>query len=124
MQFKLYAYTYIEKKQDNLVTLKFNKGLEGYVIFDGKDTYFFSEDGTLKVGDSTIELSKYSIVWCTKDKVKYYNYEKDVISSLEISDNVVYETQNYKIDLKNDTIGSDEVLLPTDTKYLDLISEY
>lgn len=124
MLYKLYAYTYIEKESENLVTVKFNKNLDNYVIYDGKDTYFFSEDGILKVDDAEIKLSKYSVVSCTKDKVKYYDYEKDTFSSLDTGNSVLFQAQSYKVNLKNDTIGSDEVLLPTDTKYLELISEY
>lgn len=124
MEFKLYPYTYINKEDKKLITVDFNKVLEHYLIYDGSDMFFFSDAGTLMIGDSKVGISKYSIVWCSQKTVKYYNYEEDKIVSVNSTDDVLFENEYYQVDLRNDTIGSEENILSSDTKYLDLISKY
>lgn len=122
-EYRLMPFSYINRDGD-LVTKDFDNKIDNYVIYDGVDTYFFSDEGTLVVGDSTVNLSANSYVICNSKKIYYYDYEENLTGSIDLTDNAKYKSTGYVVDLYNDSVGNDGTLLPRSLDYIDFISEY
>ncbi len=122
-EYRLLPYSYINKDAE-IVTKDFEEKLSNYVLYDGQDTYYFSEKGTLKYDDSTINLESGSYVISEGNKVFYYDLKNDKNGVVELSNRAIFQTKNYEVDVLNDTIGHEGNVLPTSFEYIDFISKY
>lgn len=100
------SYITLENDIYTLTTKKYNKKLNHYFLYDGKDLYFFIEKVTLKIDKETITLSPYSyiIVRYNKD-LSYYDKKSDTFKTIEIgNNNITVENDYYKILVDKDII--------------------
>ena len=121
--YKLYKtskFTYLNN--GNIITKYYNGEYGHYVFYNGHSKYLFVDGGTLKSGENTAELYGITEVRVLNDKIDYYNYDLDKYGSMKLSGNAIFTNGYYKIDLINRTIGNDNTLIPSSTKYLDDIS--
>lgn len=121
-EYRLMPFSYIEN--DNIVTSNFNNKLEHYLIYDGLDTYIFSDNGILKVGNNNIKLSSYSYVICDQKRVSYYDSVTDKVTSIILDGDVIFESDYYVVNLIEDSVGNEGNLLPSSVEYVDFISKY
>lgn len=123
--YKVYrTYPYTVLIGDKLITKDFSGTLSDYFIYDGANTYWFSDTGTLVVDGKNIDLSRHSYVICADDKVEYYDYENDEYGTVAYLKSVTYSTDSYTVNLANDKVGSQGNLIPKSIEYIDFISKY
>ena len=118
--YKTGAYSYLNK--GHIITKNYNEKYGRYIFYNGHGKYLFVDGGILTVGNSTVELSGTTEVRVMQDKVDYYNHDLDKYGSMKLSGNVTYKNGYYTVDLVNKTVGNDNTLIPSSTKYLDNIS--
>lgn len=122
--YKLYKtnkFTYLN--DGKIITKDYKEEYGHYVFYNGHSKYLFVDGGTLKSGDSAAELYGITEVRVLNDKIDYYNYDLDKYGSMKLSGNATFTNGYYKIDLINRTIGNDNTLIPSNTKYLDSITK-
>ena len=122
LEYRLQPFTYIS--DGKLITKDFDENIEHYFIYDGLDTYFFSDEGEIIVGESKIKLSKYSYLICSSNRIDYYDTTTNNIGSIEISNTAEYKTDYYTVNISEDTVGESGNILPNSVKYIKFISEY
>lgn len=121
--YKLYKtnkFTYLNN--GNIITKDYDEEYGHYVFYNGHSKFVFVDGGTLKSGGNTAELYGITEVRVLNDKIDYYNYDLDKYGSMKLSGPVTFSNGYYKIDLINRTIGNDNTLIPSSTKYLEDIS--
>lgn len=104
---KGYSYITYENGIYNLTTDKYNKKLNHYFFYDGKDLYFFIEPVTLTVNNEKIELSPFSYVIAKYNKsITYYDKKTDTFKTLEvIDDKSLVENEYYSINISKDNLN-------------------
>lgn len=104
---KGYSYITYENGIYNLTTDKYNKKLNHYFLYDGKDLYFFIEPVTLKVNNEKIELSPFSYVIAKyNNSITYYDKKTDTFKIIEVTDNdSLIENQYYSINISKDNLN-------------------
>ena len=102
-----YSYITYENGIYNLTTDKYNKKLNHYFLYDGKDLYFFIEPVTLTVNNEKIELSSLSYVIAKyNNSITYYDKKTDTFKILEVKDdNSLIENQYYSINISKDSLN-------------------
>lgn len=107
-QYKLNRYTRVngESVQVILQNENLEYGLNNSFVYDGDDVYFFVEDGVIKFGDKSVEVSKFSFVRCEyRGSLSIYNYETDTMTYEEkVTDNVIATFDTYSVNLSVDSI--------------------
>lgn len=115
-QYKIPEFSYIKKINDihYLTFEKYNKNLDHYVLYDGGNLYFFSDSINFKVNGKEVTLSPFSYLVSSQSELKYYNYEKDEFTTIEISEPLIVSSEYYTINVTNDTLDyKDNKLLLT-----------
>ena len=104
---KGYSYITYEKGTYNLTTDKYNKKLNHYFLYDGKDLYFFIEPVTLTVNNEKIELSSLSYVIAKyNNSITYYDKKTDTFKIIDtIDDNSLIENKYYSINISKDSLN-------------------
>ena len=104
---KGYSYITYENGIYNLTKDKYNKKLNHYFFYDGKDLYFFIEPVTLTVNNEKIELSPFSYVIAKYNKsITYYDKKTDTFKTLEvIDDKSLVENEYYSINISKDNLN-------------------
>lgn len=102
-QFKLYKYA-IYFLDDGLHYIKNNIDTGNYSVFflyDGKNTFFFPYEVSLKIGDKEVEkLSKMSFATISDSAITYYDYEDDKGKVIEVNNkDVVVTSENINVNL-------------------------
>ena len=78
-------------------------------LYDGIDTYIFIEDTYVIINNQRYDLSPMSYVTVTGSGVKIYDKSTDKYTAInEVVTSAAAYTENYYIDLKNDTVTSDD----------------
>lgn len=121
-EYRTLPYTYIS--EDKLITKDYNETLENYFLYDGEDTYFFSDAGTLEYNGNVISLSKYSYIVCSSESLIYYDYENDKVGKIDYTGNAVFKSNYYLVSVSGDYVGSDGNILPSGVEYIDTIANY
>jgi len=103
---KGYSYITYEKGIYNLTTDKYDKRLNHYFLYDGKDLYFFIEPVTLTINNEKIELSSLSYVIAKYNKsITYYDKKTDTFKIIETDDdNSTIENDYYSINISKDSL--------------------
>lgn len=103
------GYSYITYKNGNytLTTDKYNKKLNHYFLYDGKDLYFFIEPVILTVNNEKIELSPFSYVIAKYNKsITYYDRKTDTFKIIDTTDdNSLIENKYYSINISKDSLN-------------------
>ena len=112
-----YSYITYQKGIYNLTTIKYNKKLNHYFLYDGRDLYFFIEPITLTIGDEEIKLNSMSyIIAKYKNYISYYDKKTDVFKTIKTTNMDDYiENEYYKLYINRDTLeyqGSNVILTP------------
>lgn len=104
---KGYSYITYEKGIYNITTDKYNKKLNHYFFYDGKDLYFFIEPVTLTVNNEKIELSPFSyIIAKYNNSITYYDKKTDTFKILEVTDDkALIENEYYSINISKDNLN-------------------
>ena len=102
-----YSYITYEKGIYNISTDRYNKKLNHYFFYDGKDLYFFIEPVTLKINDEKIELSPFSYVIAKYNKsISYYDKKTDTFKTIEETDDkILIENEYYSINVSKDYLN-------------------
>lgn len=107
-EYKLPSLAEIYKENDlyyvNINRL--NKTFDHYFLYDGKNTYFFSDNVTITIGDRKIELSPMSYLSCSYlNFIEYYDRESDTFEQILITNEEVLVSTDYMtIDVSGDRI--------------------
>lgn len=124
---KGYSYITYNKGIYNLTTNKYNKKLNHYFLFDGKDLYFFIEPVTLTINNEKIELSSLSyIIAKYNNSITYYDKKTDTFKIIKTSGNdIKVENEYYSINIERDSLNyqGTNILLTTDIKNLNTIDK-
>lgn len=103
-----YSKIYIKNKYIYMNSVEASGRLYDCFLYDGNDLYVFVEDTTLVMGEEKYQLSPMSFAEITKGYIKYYDKKT---SNYVFIDNyegkVEAYTEEYVIDLKNDTFTYD-----------------
>lgn len=104
---KGYSYITYENGIYNLTTDKYNKKLNHYFLYDGKDLYFFIEPVILTVNNEKIELSSLSYVIAKyNNSITYYDKKSDTFKIIETtSDESTIENKYYSINISKDSLN-------------------
>lgn len=104
---KGYSYITYKKGTYTLTTDKYNKKLNHYFLYDGKDLYFFIEPVTLTVNNEKIELSPFSYVIAKyNNSITYYDKKTDVFKIIETTeDTSLIENKYYSINISKDSLN-------------------
>lgn len=82
-----------------------NRKLANTFLFDGNDLYFFVEKTEVSFEGGKVEISPLSFVVYNKDKELYvYDYSNDKMHMYTNINKPIASNNNYKIDLKEDTL--------------------
>ena len=117
IQKKLNRYTVVNG--EGLQALISNQGLkyaltDGF-LYDGKDIYFFVEDGTLSWGGQKIDISAMSFVsYYYNDDLYVYDYKTKTATVYEkVTDDVIATFETYSVNISYDSVavGKDSFLL-------------
>lgn len=104
-----------------------NKSYNHAFLYDGKNTYFFIDEVTVTVGDTTFTLSPMSYLTCSYlNLLEYYDKENDSYNQIEINSGSVIVSNNYmKVDVSLDKVLYEKsfTLLPNDFSVLTKISD-
>lgn len=103
-----------------------NKTVEtDFFIYDGLDTYVLPVASQLKVNGTEISLSSYSYVIANSNYVTYYDYEKDIVQTIENINSASLIINDLTIDLIKDVtvINSKVSLLDTQISKMDIYLE-
>ena len=110
-------YSYITLKKDNyiLTTEKYNNRLGRYILYDGRDLYFFIDEVTITIDKEKITLSPLSYVIAkTGESLSYYDKKTDVFKKIKTTNKkIIVENNYYKINVSSDNIdyyGNDVIL--------------
>jgi len=100
------SYITYENGIYNLTTEKYDKKLNHYFLYDGKDLYFFIEPTTLIVNNEKIKLSPFSyIIAKYNNSITYYDKKTDTFKIIETKDNdAKIENDYYTIRVSEDKI--------------------
>lgn len=121
-EYRLIPFSYITNGQ--IITKDFDEIVEHYFLYDGVDTYVFSDKGTLIIGEVEISLSKYSYLICDSKRVTYYDYENKIINTVDLTGTATVDTGYYVVNVSEDTVGNVGNVLPSGVEYVDFISVY
>lgn len=103
------GYSYITYKNGiyNLTTDRYNKKLNHYFLYDGKDLYFFIEPVTLTINNEKIELSSLSYVIAKyNNSITYYDKKTDTFKIIKTTDdNSTIENKYYSINISKDSLN-------------------
>lgn len=104
---KGYSYITYEKGTYTLTTDKYNKKLNHYFLYDGKDLYFFIEPVTLTVNNEKIELSSLSYVIAKyNNSITYYDKKTDTFKIIDTTeDTSLIENKYYSINISKDSLN-------------------
>lgn len=104
---KGYSYITYENGIYTLTTDKYNKKLNHYFLYDGKNLYFFIEPVTLTVNNEKIELSSLSyLIAKYNNSITYYDKKTDTYKVIETSDNdATIENDYYSINVSKDSLN-------------------
>lgn len=102
-----YSYITYENGIYNIATDKYNKKLNHYFFYDGKDLYFFIEPVTLTVNNEKIELSPFSYVIAKyNNSITYYDKKTDTFKILEVTDDkTLIANEYYSINVSKDNLN-------------------
>ena len=104
----------LEKKKDNY--LIDNKKYDDFIIFNGDNLYFFSEETILHVGEEVFKLPKssYCLLW-NNSTIEYYNSKSKESELIEFSGNVYALIGDVKVNLSLKSVSfiDKEYLLQT-----------
>lgn len=126
VQYKIPYFSKIIKEDDIIYLKRGDKKtpLNNSFIYDGVDLYFFIEETTIKVGDTTIKLSPMSyIILNYFDNIQIYDYENKEYKTININEDIYAESSGYKVNLSIDAVvhdGSSRLLI----KNLDYLKKY
>lgn len=96
--YKTNALAEIYKKNDlyYLNQKNINKTFDYVFYFDGKNTYYFNDEVTLKVGEKEIKLSPMSYINCSyQNLLEYYDKENDKFEKIELKNELVTINNKY-----------------------------
>lgn len=115
---KGYSYITYENGIYNITTDRYNKKLNHYFFYDGKDLYFFIEPVTLTVNNEKIELSPFSYVIAKyNNSITYYDKKTDTFKIIEVTDGKsLIENEYYSINIGKDSLnyqGTNIILTPS-----------
>ena len=103
------GHSYITYKNGiyNLTTDRYNKKLNHYFLYNGKDLYFFIEPVTLTVNNEKIELSSLSYVIAKyNNSITYYDKKTDTFKIIETTnDDSKIENDYYSINISKDSLN-------------------
>ena len=129
IQKKVNRYTTVNG--EGLQAILSNQGLkyaltDGF-LYDGKDIYFFVEDGTLTWGDQKIEISAMSFVSCYYHEDLYvYDYEsKKAMVFEKVDEDILATFDNYSVNISYDSVivGEDSFLLQKNVEALPILKQ-
>ncbi len=123
---KSYSYVLYENSRYSLITKNYHQYLGHYFFYDGKDLYFFIEDFTLVIGNTSYDLKPFSYVIFDDGMVTYYDKENDAITSLSADSATTYvKNDYYTVYIGADYIdfSGQRVILTEDVSYLSTIDE-
>jgi hypothetical protein len=102
-----YSYITYQNGTYNLTTKDYNKKLNHYFLYDGKDLFFFIEPVTLTVNNEKIELSSLSYVIAKyNNSITYYDKKTDTFKIINTTDdNSKVENQYYSINISKDSLN-------------------
>ena len=107
-QKKINRYTKVEggSVQAMLTNTNLKYALTDAFIFDGDNVYFFVDDGTIKYGDKTVPISKFSMVVCEyRGSLAIYDYKTQKMTYEEkFEGNVIADLNTYSINLSEDKV--------------------
>lgn len=104
---KGYSYITYQNGIYNLTTDKYNKKLNHYFLYDGKDLYFFIEPVTLTINKEKIKLSSLSYVIAKyNNSITYYDKKTDTFKIIETTDDdSTIENDYYSINISKDSLN-------------------
>lgn len=124
---KGYSYITYDNGIYNLTTDRYNKKLNHYFLYDGKDLYFFIEPVTLTIGNEKIELSSLSYVIAKyNNSITYYDKKTDTFKIIETTDSdSKIENDYYSINISKDSLNyqGTNIILTSDIQYLNTIDK-
>lgn len=102
-----YSYITYQNGTYNLTTKNYNKKLNHYFLYDGKDLFFFIEPVTLTINNEKIELSSLSYVIAKyNNSITYYDKKTDTFKIINTTDNnSKVENQYYSINISKDSLN-------------------
>lgn len=127
--YKVNALAEVYKKNDlyYLNQKNVNDTFDYIFYFDGKNTYFFNDPVTLKVGEKEIELSSMSYVNCSyQNLLEYYDKESDTFEKISLKNEIVTASNKYMtIDVTLDKVIYKDsfTILTSDLSSLEKISD-
>lgn len=126
-QYKIPEFSYIEKNNNihNLTFEDYDTNIDHYVIFDGEELYFFADTVSFTINDEEITLSPLSYIIARANELKYYDYETDTFTTIQINEPVIVHSEYYEINVSYDSINynNNKLLLTSDFNRLGLLKE-
>ena len=124
-QYKVNEFSYIEKI-NNLYYLtidNYHSNIDHYIMYDGNNLYFFSDEVNMNINGNNIVLSAMSYIEVNNNEIRYYNYEEDIYEIQDITSSVIVYNDYYKINASEDYIEytDSNLLLTTDFSFLTTI---
>ena len=124
-QYKVNEFSYIEKI-NNLYYLTFDNyhsNIDHYIMYDGNNLYFFSDEVNMNINGNNIVLSAMSYIEVNNNEIRYYNYEEDIYEIQDITNSVIVYNDYYRINVSEDYIEypDSNLLLTTDFSFLTTI---
>lgn len=107
-----------------LKTTDYEKKLDNFFLYDGKDMYFMPESSVLTIEEERIALSPMSfVIMNNNNSLEYYDNETDKYTIKDIkNEQVKLISNNYSINLNEDKIiRTSGIVLLTKPEYQDLI---
>lgn len=104
---KGYSYITYENGTYTLTADKYNKKLNHYFLYDGKDLYFFIEPVTLTINEEKIELSPLSyIIAKYNNSITYYDKKTDTYKMIKTNYNdATIDNDYYSINISKDSLN-------------------
>lgn len=126
-QYKITEFTYIEKINNifNLVNDNYNKNIDHFILYDGKDLYLFSDSVTFKLNGKDITLSPLSYLIAYPDTLIYYDYELDTYNKVSNTNEIIISNDYYKLNVSYDNIEypNNKTILTSNIDYLSILKE-
>ena len=126
-QYRITEFTYIEKINNifKLISDDYNKNLDHFVLYDGKDLYLFSDSVTFILNGDNITLSPLSYIIAYPDRLVYYDYENDLYNDFYNSDEIVVYNDYYSLSVSYDYLeySNNKTILTGNLDYLTIFKD-
>lgn len=128
MQYKVNKYASLSFDEANtsylLKTTDYEKNIDSFFLYDGKDLYFMPESSVLAIDEEKITLSPMSfVIYNNNNSLEYYDNATDEYTVKDIKNEKAKITSNsFTINLSDDKIErANGVILLTKPEYQNLI---